>query len=143
MSPLLHWWDTRADWQRAQWTGVAVCIALLGIHLTLWSNWVVEDAAITYTFARHAATGEGWVAWPGGELVEGFSNPTWTALLTSLDFLGLNPWLMAKVLGLFFGVLTLPLAFLWARLLTGERGLLPVLAPLLLAVSPTTFPRSS
>jgi hypothetical protein len=80
--------------------------------------------------------GEGWVAWPGGEPVEGFSNPTWTALLAATDFIGPGPWLMGKMYGLFFGALTLPLVFLWARELTGDKGLIPVVAPAYLAVSP-------
>jgi hypothetical protein len=131
-----RWWMTLSMDERRRWHGVALCTVLFLIHYVLLSNWYIEDAAISFTYARHVATGEGWVTYPGGELVEGFSNPTWTVLLAVADRLFLGPWVAAKLFGALFGALTLPLAYQWARRLTGPQGLLPVAAPLLLAVSP-------
>ena len=133
---LTGWWDGLNDRERMQWTGVAGAIFVFCIHYILWSPWLIEDAAISYSYALHAVQGEGWVAYPGGEPVEGFSNPTWTALLATTRLFGISPWLSAKLYGLLFGALTLPMAFLWAREVTRDDGLLPVVAPLWLAVSP-------
>lgn len=141
MSGALHrleaWWGRQPVAERARWHGVVLCGVVYLVHYTLLSVWYIEDAAISFSFARHLASGEGFVAYPGGERVEGFSNPSWTLLLALVDLLGINPWVAAKLLGAVFGLITLPPAYLWARRLTGEpHGLLPVLAPLLLALSP-------
>lgn len=45
---------------------------------------MVDDAAITFAYARSISDGLGPVVAPGAEPVEGFSNPTWTALLSGL-----------------------------------------------------------
>lgn len=136
MRRLTTWWDRLTDAERVQWTAVAGAIALFCFHYILWSPWLIEDAAISYSYALHAVQGDGWVAYPGGEPVEGFSNPTWTALLATTRLVGISPWLSAKLYGLLFGVLTLPMAFLWAKEVTRDDGLLPCIAPLWLAVSP-------
>ncbi|NCG21534.1 MAG: hypothetical protein GWP91_21180 [Rhodobacterales bacterium] len=136
MNRLWSWWRTQDADSQVQWTGVVMCMALFCVHQVVYAEWFIEDAAITFTYARHAATGEGWTAYPGGPWVEGFSNPTWTALLAATDFIGPGPWMSAKLYGCLFGVLTLPMAFLWAKEVSGDRGLLPVVAPLVLATSP-------
>ncbi len=117
--------------------GLALCSAIYAFHYTWYSSWYIEDAAISFSFARNAATGEGFVAYPGGERVEGFSNASWTLLLTALDALGLNPFIAAKLLGLLFGVVTLSLAMSWARkVLRASHERYAVLVPFLLALSP-------
>lgn len=136
LRPVVAWWDRLSDPERAQWTAVAAAIAVFCVNWIVWSPWLIDDAAISFSFARHASDGEGWVAYPGGELVEGFSNPTWTAILTTLRFVGITPWLSAKALGLAFGVVTLPLAFQWIKEVTRDEGLLPCTAVLWLALSP-------
>ena len=45
------------------------------------SRWIVDDAAITFAYARNLVQGNGFVAQPGGPVVEGYSNPTWLAAL--------------------------------------------------------------
>ena len=121
--------------ERAGWHGLALIVALYLVHTAFFSNWYIEDACITFAFARHAASGFGFVAVPGGEPVEGFSNPSWTLVLTALHLVGINPWIAAKLLGATAGALTLPLAWRWTRhLIPDPRAAL--LGPLLLAVSP-------
>ncbi|MBW1879681.1 MAG: hypothetical protein JRJ84_15070 [Deltaproteobacteria bacterium] len=123
--------------EKSQWHGVGLCAALFLLHFALYSTWFIEDAAITFAFARNAATGEGLVAYPGGEPVEGFSNPSWTLLLAATRLLGISPWIAAKLFGALLGVATLPLAYLWGRrLLPREAGRFAVLVPLMLAVTP-------
>ena len=135
---LRHRWMALPDEDKVHAHGLMLCGALFLFHYGLHSWWFIEDAAISFSFARNAATGEGFVAYPGGEPVEGFSNPSWTLLLTFFRLLGISPFISAKVLGAVLGLATLPLAWAWARRLMGGRaaGRWPLLVPLLLAVSP-------
>ncbi len=49
----------------------------------------MDDAGITFAYARSVATGAGPVLQPGAEAVEGYSNPAWLALLVVARWLGL------------------------------------------------------
>ena len=44
------------------------------------------------------------MAYPGGERVEGFSNPTWVLVLVPGDRLGVAPFLASKLLGALFSL---------------------------------------
>ncbi|MBK1786115.1 hypothetical protein [Prauserella cavernicola] len=68
---------------------VAGGTALIGAHATLYGNWIIDDAAITFAYARSFAEGLGPVVQPGAEPVEGYSNPTYTALLVLGRLVGL------------------------------------------------------
>ncbi|RBM24438.1 hypothetical protein DI005_00315 [Prauserella sp. PE36] len=68
---------------------VAGGTALIGAHGSLYGNWIIDDAAITFAYARSFAEGLGPVVQPGAEPVEGYSNPTWTALLVLGRLVGL------------------------------------------------------
>jgi hypothetical protein len=57
----------------------ALAISAWGAYLL--ANWVVDDAAISYCYARNAASGNGLVTQAGRSAVEGFSNPLWVMLL--------------------------------------------------------------
>ncbi|MBM7789916.1 hypothetical protein [Tenggerimyces flavus] len=57
-------------------------------HAALFGRWIVDDAAISFAYARNIAEGYGIVHQPGAESVEGYSNPLWTALLTVLHYFG-------------------------------------------------------
>jgi hypothetical protein len=77
---------------------VAVPTAAFGAHALLYGRWIVDDAAITFAYARSIATGDGPVLQPGAEPVEGFSNPAWLALLV------LGRWVGLFDRGTWFGV---------------------------------------
>lgn len=103
------------------------CVALaIGLYLAqafLYLDWFVDDAAISFTYARNLAQGHGLVLFPGGERVEAYSNPLWVFLLGFYAFLGMDPFGVAKTFSMLFGVLTvLGVARLGRRLL--EPGLL-------------------
>ncbi|ASR37554.1 hypothetical protein BAY61_23975 [Prauserella marina] len=68
---------------------VAAGTAAIGAHGALYGHWIIDDAAITFAYARSFADGLGPVVQAGAEPVEGFSNPTWTVLLTLGKWLGL------------------------------------------------------
>ncbi|MCB9664814.1 MAG: hypothetical protein H6732_11935 [Alphaproteobacteria bacterium] len=101
-------------------------------------DWWIEDAAISFAYARNAADGLGLVATPGGERVEGFSNPLWVAVLALFELVGLDAFGMSKVLGVLVGGVSVVLAWRLAVIaLDDEVGPAPLLAPVLLAAHPT------
>ncbi|MEV4318141.1 hypothetical protein [Actinocrispum sp. NPDC049592] len=57
-------------------------------HASLYGSWIVDDAAITFAYARNIAEGLGPVVHPGAVAVEGFSNPAWLLLLVIGRFFG-------------------------------------------------------
>ncbi|GAA5063659.1 hypothetical protein GCM10023318_48670 [Nocardia callitridis] len=64
-------------------------VALLGWRAAEYGDWIVDDAGITFAYARSVADGFGPVLQPGAEPVEGFSNPTWLFVLTVGKWCGL------------------------------------------------------
>jgi hypothetical protein len=58
------------------------------IHALFFGTWIVDDAGITFTYARNFAFGHGLVSQPGMPPVEGYSNSTW--LLVMAPFFWLN-----------------------------------------------------
>ena len=76
--------------RRGRWVApVAVGTALIAAHGALYGNWLVDDAAITFAYARTITDGAGVVLQPGAEPVEAFSNPAWLALLALGRLVGL------------------------------------------------------
>jgi hypothetical protein len=63
--------------------------ALAAAHASLYGRWEVDDAGITFAYARSVATGAGPVLQVGQPPVEGFSDPAWLALLALGRVLGL------------------------------------------------------
>src|SRR5664280_1331509 len=68
---------------------IALPTGLAGLHALFYGRWIVDDAAITFAFARSIAMGAGPVLQPGGVPVEGYSSPSWLAILTVGRLLGL------------------------------------------------------
>jgi hypothetical protein len=88
--------STPATTGRQQWrrrlpgiAAVLVGTALICAHASLYGRWVVDDAAITFDYARNIAEGYGPVAQPGATPVEGYSNTSWLFLLVLGRWLGL------------------------------------------------------
>src|SRR5215213_5688672 len=75
-------------------TTVIAALAVLLSRLTL------DDAYITFRYARHLAEGYGLGAWNHtGEHVEGYSSLLWMLLLAGAARLGVDIRLASKVLG--------------------------------------------
>jgi hypothetical protein len=116
-------------------------LAMLGIligavsHNVAMFHWYIEDAAISFGFADNIAAGYGAVVQPGLERLEGYSDPTWVAILTLLSALGLD--LMATVhwVQLVLCLLTVPAAYFAAREVFGKRSEVPLLVPAFLAAN--------
>ncbi len=60
---------------------VALPFSLFVLHALSLGDWIIDDAGISYTYARNLAEGNGLVAQPGAEPVEGFTNLLWVLLL--------------------------------------------------------------
>lgn len=115
--------------------GVLACVILLIHQIVLW-HWYIEDAAISFAFARHVADGLGLVAYPGGERVEGYSNPTWVALMALFELVGVDGFWSSKLLAIGLGFGTLALTFGIARRARPDRpNATPILAALLLSAN--------
>jgi hypothetical protein len=92
--------DLDADPERpGRWSGLArklpatgavlVGTFLICAHAALYGHWLVDDAAITFDYARNVAEGYGPVLQPGATPVEGYSNTLWLVLLVLGRWLGL------------------------------------------------------
>ena len=137
---LEQWWRGLDDRGRRHASVIAlISVGYIGHYLVycLPQPFFIEDAAITFSYARNLVEGEGLVTWPGGERVEGYSNALWTFLMAALYALGVPMWTASKVMGAVFGVAVLPLAYdTVRRARPGANDDVALLAPLLLAASP-------
>lgn len=80
---------------------VALCFIFLLylLHVLLFGGWIVDDAGISFVYARNLAAGHGLVSQPGLEPVEGYSNFLWVLLLAPFFSGGLfHPLLTPKLL---------------------------------------------
>ncbi len=60
-------------------------IGPIGIYILLSltiKTWIIDDAGISFAYSRSFANGNGLVAQPGAERVEGYSNFLWVLILT-------------------------------------------------------------
>ena len=114
---------------------LGVCAVLAVLHQLARWGWYIDDAAISFAYARNWAEGHGLVAVPGGERIEGYSNPTWVVLLALWELVGVDGFTIGKPMAMLFSVLTLPVVYRLAqRALPGrEAGPGPLIAPLVLA----------
>lgn len=78
---------------------LAAVVAAGSWALTRVWAFTIDDAGISYAYAKHIADGLGPVATPGGPRVEGYSNPLWVFLLVVCHWLGASIPVAAKALG--------------------------------------------
>lgn len=89
--------------------------------------WVAEDAYITFKHIDNLFAGNG-LTFNIGERVEGFTHPLWAFLLIGLRFLGVPNHLGAILLGIFFSIGGLILAYRFFQIkITGTIFILPAL----------------
>jgi hypothetical protein len=74
---------------------------LLVLHALVFGAWIVDDAGISFSYARSLAAGYGLVSQPGLPPVEGFSNFLWTVGLAPAFLLRLfHPVYTPKLISL-------------------------------------------
>ena len=124
--------------ERGLTTEGAAVIALCAVgaaHVAWFGGWVVEDAAISFTYARNLAAGDGLVPFVGGERVEGYSNPTWVALLAVGELVGIDAYWAAKLAAMLCTTLGVVVVWRLAREATREAGWTSPTAPLAAAAA--------
>src|SRR6187397_2859796 len=78
----------------------AAAMTLAAILMVLMWRVTLDDAFITFRYARHLAQGYGLGAWNRtGDHVEGYSSLLWTLLLGGAAWLGVDIRIAAKVFG--------------------------------------------
>jgi hypothetical protein len=64
-------------------------IGLIAAHASVYGYWLVDDASITFAYARSVAEGYGPVLQPGAPPVEGYSSTSWMLMLVLGRLVGL------------------------------------------------------
>ncbi|MEN0061006.1 MAG: hypothetical protein AAGA48_02590 [Myxococcota bacterium] len=114
-----------------------LCAVVVVLHQAARAGWFIDDAAICFAYARNLVAGEGVVPWPGGERIEGFSDPTWVLLLAVFQAVGLDGFSVAKPLGMAFGIAALVPSWRLAKAaLPDHAGDGALVAPIVLALNP-------
>lgn len=93
----------------------AVIILLIFFYLVQagrFSAWLVDDAGISFAYARNLGQGQGLVAQPGAVPGEGFSNPSWVFLLSFFHWIGVDLVSMVKGLSLALSSMAIGVLFL-------------------------------
>jgi arabinofuranosyltransferase len=85
--------------KRARPTLLTIAVALILVHCWWFSDFTVDDGAISFTYARNMALGHGLVLLPGGEHVEGYTNFLWVVLLALGVRFGMDVFRWSHVLG--------------------------------------------
>ena len=115
----------------------SIATGLYLVHAWFFGAYVADDAAISLAYARNLVHGFGPVLYPGGEAVEGFSNPLWTAALAVFAAAGLDGGhgiALLKGLGLVTGAAVLMVTVQSSRVLYPTDTVAVWFAPVLLAV---------
>jgi hypothetical protein len=88
---------------RPRWPIVLPACALFALHAAQFGAWQIDDAGISFAYARNLALGHGLVAQPGVIPVEGYSNPLWVFLLATFSVVRLfDPLWTPKLLSFAF-----------------------------------------
>ncbi len=83
----------------ASWLLLLVPAAVYLVHAWVFRGWLVDDAAITFVYARNLAQGYGLVAQPGAAPVEAYSNFLWLLLYVPFFWLrGFDPVVAPKII---------------------------------------------
>lgn len=91
---------TKYGSSRPQRWSLALPCVLFVLGVVALGDWIIDDAGISFAYARNVARLDGFVSQPGREPVEGYSNFTWVMLLVPTFWLRLfHPVIVPKVLG--------------------------------------------
>ena len=96
-------------------------MALFGAHAGRAWDFTVDDAGISFAYARNLALGHGLVLTPGAERVEAATNLLWVLLLTPAEWIHVSHEALSKVLGVAFGAGALAAIALFPAAAYGRR----------------------
>ena len=117
------------------WGGAYIWNTSFPIHGTRYFC-LFDDGMISMRYAHNLAAGQGLVWNPGGERVEGFSNPLWTALMALIHAVGFSQNTVAlyvQLVGLLFLTLNLWCVYRITLLLSNDSGPCAIAATILTA----------
>ncbi len=116
---------------------VLAAFAIYLAHASMLGDWIMDDAGISFVYARNLAAGYGLVSQPGRAPVEGFSNPLWVLLMVPFFWAGVfDPIWTPKVLSAGLVLVTLGYLYDASRRILGSRFLSGVLCALLVTNTP-------
>lgn len=92
--------------------GVLLSVCFL-LYCQQLADWWIDDAGITFSYARSLAEGAGITFHPGTEPTEGYSSTTWMASLALAHLLGFDIPAAAKTIGLALALMTLWISMGW------------------------------
>jgi len=99
---------------------VVLLVGVFVLHVAYTSGAVLDDAYISFRYARNLASGRGLVFNPG-ERVEGYTNFTWVVLAAGVLRTGLDPaWIMPLV-GVACGIAVIAVTARGARALARDE----------------------
>ncbi len=116
-------------------------LALIGagfVAYAVYLGWgeTIDDAAISFAYAKHLVEGDGLVLSRGAEPVEAYSNFLWLLVMVPVIAVGLDVIVSAKVIGLLLSLATLLLLARIPSQVEGRgTGWSDLLAPALTAVA--------
>ncbi len=98
---------------------VLPCV-VYAIHAFQFGPWVVDDAGISFSYARHLAQGYGLVSQPGMMPVEGYSNFTWVVLLAPTFLLhAFDPVVTPKLISFILIAATFAMVYMMLKPIRG------------------------
>ena len=103
--------------------GIVVLISFYILQASHLQAWLIDDAGISFSYARNLALGNGLVSQPGFSPVEGFSNPAWVFLLAFFSRAGLDIAGMVKPLSVVLITISIIVLFLAFLRLSGSKFL--------------------
>lgn len=116
---------------------VLVAFAVYLAHASMLGDWIMDDAGISFVYARNLASGYGLVSQPGRAPVEGFSNPLWVFLMVPFFWAGVfDPIWTPKVLSAALVLVTLMFFYEASRRVLGSRLLAGIACGLLVTNTP-------
>ena len=68
---------------------MAIPVFVFVLHGVVFGSWLMDDAGISFAYARNLATGHGLVSQPGASPVEGYSDFLWVLLMAVFFRIGL------------------------------------------------------
>lgn len=127
---------------RIKWLNLAAVVIPLALYFVLTlplSEWLMDDAGISFVYSRNLAAGHGLVSQPGVEPVEGYSNFLWVVLMAVFFAIGLfEPFITSKAVSLILVALSYWFLHKSIQKISGSRFLLSFIALMFLSFN-TSF----
>jgi len=114
-----------------------MCLLIISMafvaHVLYFNCFVSDDAYISFRYAKNLINGHGLVWNVGEKPVEGYTNFLWVIVISIFMKMSFEPALVSKVLGTFFGLVTIFLAYVFPAFILQRKNLFNLIAPAILA----------